>query len=320
MVDNKPQDHEPEQFGQEKYDRAKAKQEERRSQYEQKKVQPANMPAGSDKPGKHSEKSAHATSQAASLKMMRMSAAAVFAELCLIGVAAITREGEEGTIGERAKQLWAQLTDAQPEPDGASKEGGAQEATAEVHNSGTLMAENSLADAILQENQEATAVSGQAVTGQPQQGEENGQTGIQPSLEGGNEQNTGENGQAQGTGQESGPSQESGQGQEMEQGQESGQEGQPTESLNPDIQPGEAPADTQPQEIPTQGPSIAEIEAQQQSQQQSQQVSYVIQPGDTLIGISTRQYGNDSFVQAICELNGISNPDNIQIGQKILLP
>ena len=59
---------------------------------------------------------------------------------------------------------------------------------------------------------------------------------------------------------------------------------------------------------------------QQQSQQQSQPVSYVIQPGDTLIGISTRQYGNDSYVQAICELNGISNPDNIQIGQKILLP
>ena len=66
--------------------------------------------------------------------------------------------------------------------------------------------------------------------------------------------------------------------------------------------------------------TAADIEAQQQSQQQSQPVSYVIQPGDTLIGISTRQYGNDSYVQAICELNGISNPDNIQIGQKILLP
>ncbi|MDE5747551.1 MAG: LysM domain-containing protein [Acetatifactor sp.] len=49
-------------------------------------------------------------------------------------------------------------------------------------------------------------------------------------------------------------------------------------------------------------------------------MSYVIQAGDTLIGISTRQYGNDSYVQAICDLNGIVNPDNIQIGQKIILP
>ena len=48
MVDNNPQDHEPEQFGQEKYDRARAKQEERRSQYEHKKAQPANTTPLSD--------------------------------------------------------------------------------------------------------------------------------------------------------------------------------------------------------------------------------------------------------------------------------
>ncbi len=329
MVDNNPQDHEPEEFGQEKYDRARAKQEERRSQYEHKKAQPANTAPLSDKPGKHPEKNVPDAAQTASLKMMRMSAAAVFAVLCLIGVAAITREGEEGTVGERAKQLWAQLTDAQPESGNAAQEGGAQEATAEVYNSGTLMAENSLADAILQENQDAAAVSGQAVTGQPQHGEENGQNGAQTSQESGEGQSIGQPGQGQaqntgqgqeseqaqesGQGQESKPTQESGQGQEA---QESGQEGQSSESLNLDMQPSESQPDAEPQEIPTQGPSIAEIEAQQQSQP----VSYVIQPGDTLIGISTRQYGNDSHVQAICELNGISNPDNIQIGQKILLP
>lgn len=318
MVDNNPQDHQPEEFGQEKYDRARARQEERRSQYEQKKAQPANMAPQSDKPGKRPEKNVPDAAQAASLKMMRMSAVAVFAVLGLIGVAAITREGEEGTVGERAMQFWAQFTDAQPESGSAAQEGGAQEATAEVYNSGTLMAENSLADAILQENQEAAAVAGQAVAGQPQQDEENG---VQPSQEGGDGQNIGETGQgqAQNTGQEAGQGQESEQTQEGGQGQEvpeSGQESQPPESLNPDTQPTESQTDTKPQEIPTQGPSIAEIEAQQQSQP----VSYVIQPGDTLIGISTRQYGNDSYVQAICELNGITNPDNIQIGQKILLP
>ena len=48
--------------------------------------------------------------------------------------------------------------------------------------------------------------------------------------------------------------------------------------------------------------------------------SYVIQKGDTLIAISTSIYGSDAVVGQICALNNISNPDNIQIGQKILLP
>lgn len=358
MVENKPQEHEPEQFGQEKYDRARAKQEERRSQYGQKKTPAAHTKIASDKPEKQTGKNVQNVqnvAQSSSLKMMRMSAAAVFAVLCLIGVAAVTRDGEDGTIEERAKQLWAQLTDDQPETDASAPE----DAAGEIHNSGTLMAENSLADAILQENRDATAVSGQAVAGQPQQNEENeqGETGAgQNTGESGIGQNAGESGpgQAQNTGQESGqtqnagqgsgPEQEngqgnrpeqgaisgqdngqsqgdgtgseqgSGQGQEEGQGQEAGQNqgGQSVESLNPGAGPGENAADAQPQEIPTQGPSIAEIEAQQ--------ASYVIQPGDTLIGISTRQYGNDSYVRAICELNGISNPDNIQVGQKILLP
>ncbi len=321
MVDNKSQDHEPEQFGQEKYDRARAKQEERRSQYEQKKPQQANTTPILDKLGKHPEKKVQDAAQTASLKMMRMSAVAVFAVLCLIGVAAITREGEEGTVGERARELWAQLTDAQSEPGGAGQEDDAREATGEVYNSGTLMAENSLADAILQENQQAAAVSGQAVTGQTPQDEENSQAGTPTeSSQGGEDGQSGqEDGQEQARipGQETGSDQES--GQEQQAGQENGeqeQEGQPEESLNPDMESFESQTNTEPQEIPTQGPSIADIEAQQQSQP----VGYVIQPGDTLIGISTRQYGNDSYVQAICELNGIVNPDNIQIGQKILLP
>ena len=48
--------------------------------------------------------------------------------------------------------------------------------------------------------------------------------------------------------------------------------------------------------------------------------SYVIQKGDTLIAISTSIYGSDAAVGQICALNNIANPDNIQIGQKILLP
>ncbi len=49
-------------------------------------------------------------------------------------------------------------------------------------------------------------------------------------------------------------------------------------------------------------------------------ISYTIQAGDTLIGISTRNYGTEEKVKEICSLNNITNPDNINIGQKILLP
>lgn len=48
--------------------------------------------------------------------------------------------------------------------------------------------------------------------------------------------------------------------------------------------------------------------------------SYVVQKGDTLIDICIRQYGTDEMVQEVCDLNGISDSDDIKVGQKILLP
>ena len=48
--------------------------------------------------------------------------------------------------------------------------------------------------------------------------------------------------------------------------------------------------------------------------------AYVVCKGDTLSGISIRVYGSMSYVDQICQYNKISNPDEIQIGQKILLP
>ena len=52
----------------------------------------------------------------------------------------------------------------------------------------------------------------------------------------------------------------------------------------------------------------------------SQPTHYTIQRGDTLIGISLRNYGSNSKVSEICSLNGIADPDDIKIGQEILLP
>lgn len=48
--------------------------------------------------------------------------------------------------------------------------------------------------------------------------------------------------------------------------------------------------------------------------------SYIVCKGDTLIGISIRNYGNDSYVKQICDMNKIQDPDQIKVGQKILLP
>lgn len=47
---------------------------------------------------------------------------------------------------------------------------------------------------------------------------------------------------------------------------------------------------------------------------------YTIQIGDTLIQICRNRYSDESMVKTVCEMNGISDPNNIQIGQKILLP
>lgn len=47
---------------------------------------------------------------------------------------------------------------------------------------------------------------------------------------------------------------------------------------------------------------------------------YQIEKGDTLYKISQKLYGDTSKVEDICELNQISDPDNIKYGQKILLP
>jgi hypothetical protein len=48
--------------------------------------------------------------------------------------------------------------------------------------------------------------------------------------------------------------------------------------------------------------------------------TYTIQPGDSLIAISLRFYGDESAVNEILSLNGIENADMIQAGKTIALP
>lgn len=47
---------------------------------------------------------------------------------------------------------------------------------------------------------------------------------------------------------------------------------------------------------------------------------YKVERGDTLYMISKKVYGDTSHVKKICEVNNITDPDNIRYGQKIILP
>lgn len=47
---------------------------------------------------------------------------------------------------------------------------------------------------------------------------------------------------------------------------------------------------------------------------------YLIKQGDNLLRILRSYYGDESKLAEICDINNIVDPDNIQVGQKILLP
>ncbi|MDE6014690.1 MAG: LysM peptidoglycan-binding domain-containing protein [Acetatifactor sp.] len=92
------------------------------------------------------------------------------------------------------------------------------------------------------------------------------------------------------------------------------EESQPSAAQTPQDQ---SSGQTTPSQPPTETKPTSEPET---SQAVSGAVAYVIQPGDTLTAISKRQYGTDIRVADICNLNKISNPDDIKQGQVIMLP
>ena len=104
------------------------------------------------------------------------------------------------------------------------------------------------------------------------------------------------------------PTQESASEVTSEPTQESGPEvtPEPTQESTPEVTPEPAQEST-PEPTPESTPTPAPV-------------SYTIQKGDTLIGICMSRYGSDERVAEICALNSIINPDDIKIGQKILLP
>lgn len=95
------------------------------------------------------------------------------------------------------------------------------------------------------------------------------------------------------------------------------------ENASGDNSGSQAVTDTEPTPTPTPEPTptpTPEPTPEPTPTPTPEPVSYTVQRGDTLIGICISKYGSDARVAEICSLNNIQNPDDIKVGQKILLP
>ena len=271
---------------QSKYDAVKKKQEERKAQYQEKSEERHAV----SRTGGQAENTRESSGNARNMRSMKVAVFAVFALLCLLGIGSMNGGSGMESLQVAARQIVENAME-QRLPDASDE--AALEETAQAANADALVAEDKLNHAILQENALSTAATPENVLTPETENTPEGQVGEENAPAGENVQ---------------------------------GQTGTPAEE-------GAVPAETsQPREMT----QMSEPEQQEDSAQTaettnqasvpelagtaSQPTSYKIQKGDTLIGISLRNYGTDAKVRDICSLNQIANPDDIKIGQTILLP
>ena len=60
--------------------------------------------------------------------------------------------------------------------------------------------------------------------------------------------------------------------------------------------------------------------AQSEASQYLSQGYYIVQKGDSLVGICRKVYNTTAMMDKLCETNGIENPDAIYEGQYLTLP
>ncbi len=252
MLDNRAEEAKPEYVAREKYEAVQMRQEEKKAATLQQREEESSA---SSKEASHKalEKRMHG---------MRFAAASMLVLLCMISIVTIQSEGVDGAFFTRIMRGLQGIGLGKAE----------EEQTIEAMGDdilNTLVAEEQLTEAILQENR----IQGDAVAVQSE--EVLNVTPIPTEL----------------------PT--------------------PVPTEVPTPVPTEVPT-PMPTEVPTPIPTPAPTPVPVQSQEAVN--TYIIREGDNLIGISKRLYGSEDYVKQICELNHISNPDNIQIGQKILLP
>jgi len=93
-------------------------------------------------------------------------------------------------------------------------------------------------------------------------------------------------------------------------------------TLPPATQPITQPVTQPPTEPPTEPPTIPRTQpiSDQEASIPTIPATYTIQPGDSLLGISLRFFGDANMVSEILLLNGIEDPDMIVAGRTIALP
>ena len=72
--------------------------------------------------------------------------------------------------------------------------------------------------------------------------------------------------------------------------------------------------------VPEQNQEVTQEVQQPVEEKPAEPVEYLIQRGDNLLRILRTHYGDESKLQEICVVNNIKDPNNIQVGQTILLP
>ena len=250
MLAERQEEVKPEEFDQEKYEVVKRRQEERRQKAGAASGYRENRRAMAERSVKPAD---------TKLRQMKLTAAAVFALLCVAGLTTLNSGEKLGELQAAARQMMDEITSRQL-PDAIPVTNGSVQV-------GTIVAEDKLADAIRKENEAAAEqAGGQASEELPQPADEAEPTAVPGETQEAAAEPTAE----------------------------------PTPEPTPEITPAPTP---EPTPVPTPAPA-----------------SYTIQKGDTLIGICMTKYGSDEWVAEICALNHISNPDDIKIGQKILLP
>ena len=262
MLESRPAEAAPEVVNQEKYDMVKRRQEERR---EEQRVEQRSEPREGYRSAQIVQK------PSVGMKKMRFSTVAVFGLLCLAGLAFVWDEQGAEELQVAARQVMTEFSEQKLPNAGEISPSEAVNGEAEVS---TLIAEDKLSEAVLEENAVETSedsgmVNAEAITEATQQ---SAPTPIPTSTP------------------------------------------QPTPEATPAATPQPTP-ETTATPVPT-----TEPEAESTKTVAAATASYVVQKGDTLIDICIRQYGTDEMVQEVCNLNGISDSDDIKVGQKILLP
>lgn len=308
MLDFRGGEAEPEIVNQDKYETVKKRQEERKIRNEEagKKsvsdIKKANVMDGISDSERRELKAVwnkENESGQRSLKRMKYSAAAVFVLLCVAGVAMMNDTEEMQDLKTAAKGFVEEMTE-QKLPDSVPASGNVQQGIDPTGS--TLVAEDKLVDAVLKENDKNA--------------QETAETPISREDEAG--QNTEEDAQLQNAdgqaadGQVADGQVTGGQAENGASGEASNEPlNEPAIETDPTRDPGNEALQT----------SVAENNSDaDKTEASSEAVSYTIQKGDTLLDISISNYGNVSKIKEICSLNQIEDPDDIKVGQKILLP